>query len=252
MRYRLQIASGTTVYSLQRSTGAVTLSRVAASLPVGAPLGTAGRPISDRRGGARGQARLAVGRPRGLRRAKRGGPAVRVPVRARGAPVRRIRVVLRNRRGKVVAASRRFALKAGRRRVARVRLRVADSSHRAAIECAPPADPTADASPTVAASGSGLADDWRLAISRRDCLRPSRGHWRLAISRRDCPSAPVAATGASAISRHDRGHWRLAISRRDCPPTPVPPLAAPAPPPDVSPRGSAQRRLHCDALKSIW
>lgn len=36
-RYRVQIAAGTTVYGLQRSTGAVTLSSVEAELPVGSP-----------------------------------------------------------------------------------------------------------------------------------------------------------------------------------------------------------------------
>jgi ABC-2 type transport system ATP-binding protein len=123
-RYRIQIAAGTTVYGLQRSAGAVTLSRVDASLPVGAPTGSGGGAQGGP--GARGRARLVVGAPRGMRSARRGARPVRVAVRAREAAVRRIRVVLRNRRGKAVAVSRRFALKAGRRKVARVRLRVAD------------------------------------------------------------------------------------------------------------------------------
>jgi ABC-2 type transport system ATP-binding protein len=127
-RYRVQIAGGTTLYGLQRSAGAVTLSRVAARLPVGAALDAAGQPLPS--GGGRdraaSRARLVVGKPRGLRAAGRGKRPVRVAVRARGATVRRVRVVLRDRRGKVVGASRRFALKAGRRKVARVRLRVAD------------------------------------------------------------------------------------------------------------------------------
>jgi len=134
-RYRVQIAAGTTVYGLQRSTGAATLSRVEAALPVGSPLTAAGDTPrtggGDRRrgAGAHGRAvRLIVGKPRGLRRASRGGRPVRVVVRARGAAIRRIRVVLRTQRGKAVGASRRFALKAGRRKVARVRLRVADLS----------------------------------------------------------------------------------------------------------------------------
>jgi len=133
-RYRVQIAGGTTVYGLQRSLGAVTLSRVEAQLPVGAPIAASGRPAprGDRRGAggdrrsASRPARLVVGKPRGMRRASRGERPVRVPVRARGTAVRRIRVVLRDRRGRAVGKSRRFALRAGRRKVARVRLRVED------------------------------------------------------------------------------------------------------------------------------
>lgn len=136
-RYRVQIAAGTTVYGLQRSSGAVSLSRVDAELPVGLPLtatgGTnGGSGAADDVSGPAGpvadqspQARLIVGRPRGMRRASQGGRPVRVPIRAHGAAVRRVRVVLR-RRGNALGASRRFALKAGERKVARVRLRVED------------------------------------------------------------------------------------------------------------------------------
>ncbi|HEX2071377.1 MAG TPA: CocE/NonD family hydrolase [Thermoleophilaceae bacterium] len=41
-RYRVQVAGGTTVYGLQRSTGLVNLSHVAAELPVGAPVAGSG------------------------------------------------------------------------------------------------------------------------------------------------------------------------------------------------------------------
>jgi ABC-2 type transport system ATP-binding protein len=128
-RYRVQVAAGTTVYGQQRSSGAVTLSRVEAQLPVGVPVtsadGGTGTGAGDRRGAGR-KARLVVGKPRGMRRASKGERPVRVPVRARGSAVRRVRVVLHNRRGKTIGKSRRFALKAGRRKVARVRLRVED------------------------------------------------------------------------------------------------------------------------------
>jgi ABC-2 type transport system ATP-binding protein len=151
-RYRVQIAAGTTVYGLQRSSGAVNLSHVAAELPVGvgqtaagAAQGTpgtsqatsgdaqalAGGPQSPTgattpRGGATAGALLVVGRPRGMSRASHDGRPVRVAVRARGAGVRRVRVVLQGPRGTVVGKSRRFALRAGQRKVARVRLRVED------------------------------------------------------------------------------------------------------------------------------
>jgi ABC-2 type transport system ATP-binding protein len=142
-RYRVQIAAGSTVYGPQRSTGAVDLAHVEAELPVGvAPTtttatsqGAAGgsqtaaggdpAPGSDR-SSTTPTARLIVGKPRGLRRAGRGGRPVRVAVRAEGAAVRRIQVVLRNRAGNTVGKSRRFALTAGQRKVARVRLRVDD------------------------------------------------------------------------------------------------------------------------------
>jgi ABC-2 type transport system ATP-binding protein len=113
-RYRVQVIPGTTVYGLQRSTGAVTLHAVEAALPVRAALGADGRPLR--------KAALVVGRPRGMRLARNGRP-VRVPVRARGAKVKRVRVALRTRRGRAVGRSRRFSLAAGQRKVARVRVR---------------------------------------------------------------------------------------------------------------------------------
>jgi ABC-2 type transport system ATP-binding protein len=113
-RYRVQVAGGTTLYGLQRSAGAVTLSRVEAALPVRAPIA----------GGGASQVApaLIVGKPRGLRRATKKRP-VRVPVRARGASFRRVRVTLRNRRGKVVGKSRYFRIAAGKRKVVRVRVK---------------------------------------------------------------------------------------------------------------------------------
>jgi len=112
-RYRVQVLSGTTVYGLQRSTGAVQLSRVEASLPVRAAVGENGRAVR--------QAKLIVSKPKGLRRARRGRP-VRVIVRARNARVTRVRVVLRKRGGKVVGRSKRFAVGAGKRKIVRVRV----------------------------------------------------------------------------------------------------------------------------------
>jgi ABC-2 type transport system ATP-binding protein len=113
-RYTVQVIAGTTVYGLQRSSGAVSLTRVEASLPVRAPVGADGRAVR--------QARLVASKPKGLAQARRGRP-VRVIVRARNAKVRRVRVVLRRKGGKVVGRSRRFAVGAGQRKVARVRVR---------------------------------------------------------------------------------------------------------------------------------
>jgi ABC-2 type transport system ATP-binding protein len=112
-RYRLQISGGTTVYGLQRSTGVANLTSIKAALPVRVALDAAGATVSS-------NARLVVGKPRGLKRARRGRP-VRVVVKARGANVRRVQVTLR-RRGKLVGKSRRFNLAAGTRKVARVRV----------------------------------------------------------------------------------------------------------------------------------
>jgi hypothetical protein len=108
------VISGTTVYGLQRSSGAVQLSRVEAALPVRVPVGADGK--------AARKARLVTGKPKNLRRARRGRP-VRVVVRARGGKVRKIRVVLHKRGGKVVGRSRRFAVSAGKHKVARVRVK---------------------------------------------------------------------------------------------------------------------------------
>jgi ABC-2 type transport system ATP-binding protein len=113
-RYRVQVIAGTTVYGLQRSSGAVQLSRVEAALPVRVPVGADGK--------AARKARLVASKPKNLRHARRGRP-VRVVVRARGGKVRKIRVVLRKRGGKVVGHSRRFTVGAGKRKVARLRVK---------------------------------------------------------------------------------------------------------------------------------
>lgn len=113
-RYRVQVSGGTTVYGFQRSTGVANLTSIEAALPVRVAVDSAGAPVSS-------SARLIVGKPRGLKRARRGRP-VRVVVKARGANVRRVQVTLR-RGGKVVGKSRRFSLPSGKRKVARVRVR---------------------------------------------------------------------------------------------------------------------------------
>jgi hypothetical protein len=113
-RYRVQVLSGTTVYGLQRSTGAVQLSKVEAALPVRAAVGADGR--------AARPAALIVSKPKGLRRAQRGRP-VRVIVRARNAKLQRVRVVLRKRGGKVTGRSKRFTIGAGKRKVVKVRVK---------------------------------------------------------------------------------------------------------------------------------
>jgi ABC-2 type transport system ATP-binding protein len=113
-RYRVQVSGGTTVYGFQRSTGVANLTSIEAALPVRVAVDATGAPVSS-------SARLIVGKPRGLKRARRGRP-VRVAVRARGANVRRVQVTLRRGR-KVVGKSRRFKLSAGQRKVAQVRVK---------------------------------------------------------------------------------------------------------------------------------
>ena len=81
----------------------------------------AARPRSRTTTVGAGAGRLVLGSVRGLRGTGRGRP-LRVAVRARGARLRRVRVVLRNTRGRVVGRSRRFTLRQGRRRVVRLRV----------------------------------------------------------------------------------------------------------------------------------
>lgn len=123
-RYRVQVAAGTSVYGLQRSTGAASLERVEAALPARAAVAAGRAPAvgTPPRAPRPAAARLALGKPRAMHGARRGRP-VRVAVRARGAGLRRVRVVLRNRRGRMVGRSGRFGLAKGRRKVARVRVR---------------------------------------------------------------------------------------------------------------------------------
>jgi len=107
-RLRLQLAPATTLYAEQRSTGALALSSVDLRLPV-ADLGASRRE------------RLSVGPTRGVRRARKG-RRFGVRVRARGAGLRGVRLVLRNRRGKRVGRSAVVNLRAGKTRKVRVRV----------------------------------------------------------------------------------------------------------------------------------
>ena len=107
-RLRLQLAPATTLYAEQRSTGALALSSVDLRLPV-ADLG------------ASRSERLSVGPTRGVRRARKG-RRFGVRVRARGAGLRGVRLVLRNRRGKRVGRSAVVNLRAGKTRKVRVRV----------------------------------------------------------------------------------------------------------------------------------
>ena len=107
-RLRLQLVPATSLYAEQRSAGALTLSSVDLRLPV-ADLGALRRE------------RLSVGPTRGVRRA-RSGRRFKVRVRARGAGLRGVRLVLRNRRGKRVGRSGVVNLRAGKTRKVRVRV----------------------------------------------------------------------------------------------------------------------------------
>ena len=107
-RLRLQLAPATSLYAEQRSTGALALSSVDIRLPV-----------SDL--GALRRERLSVGPTRGARRARKG-RGFRVRARARGAGLRGVRLVLRNRRGKRVGRSTVVNLRAGKTRKVRVRV----------------------------------------------------------------------------------------------------------------------------------
>lgn len=107
-RLHLQLAPATTLYAEQRSTGTLALSNVDLRLPV-----------TDL--GASRRERLSVGPTRGVRRA-RSGRRFKVRVRARGAGLRGVRLVLRDRRGKRVGRSAVVNLRAGKTRKLRVRV----------------------------------------------------------------------------------------------------------------------------------
>ncbi len=68
---------------------------------------------------AKARPRLLVGATRGMHRARKGHP-FKVKVRAKGGGLRKVRVVLRNARGRKVGQSRLFTLSAGKRRSVRV------------------------------------------------------------------------------------------------------------------------------------
>ena len=76
-------------------------------------------PVADLRASRR--ERLSVGPTRGVRRARKG-RRFKVRVRARGATLRGVRLVLRNRRGKRVGRSAVVSLRAGKTRKVRVRV----------------------------------------------------------------------------------------------------------------------------------
>ena len=111
-RLRLQIAPSTTLYSQQRTTGTMELSKIGLAVPAA---DIAARP----------RLALRIGAAKGLRRARRGRP-FRLRVRAVGATLRQVRIVLRNRRGRRVGRSRLVGLRRGRARgvVIRVSRRV--------------------------------------------------------------------------------------------------------------------------------
>ena len=107
-RLQLQIAPATTLYSTQRTSGVVELEKIALRVP--------STDIREHRA-----ERLRLGRTRGVRRARRG-RAFRVRVRAQGATVTGVEVLLLNRRGARVGASRAFKLRT-RARSPRVKVR---------------------------------------------------------------------------------------------------------------------------------
>lgn len=106
-KLELQLAPATSLYSSQRTTGVLAFERIALRIP-----------SADT--GVRRAERLRIGRPRGVRRARRG-RAFRVRVRAEGATLRGVRVVVMNRKGRRVGRSREFGL---RTRTKSVRVKV--------------------------------------------------------------------------------------------------------------------------------
>ncbi len=106
-RYRLQIASASTLYTAQRSSGLLNLTRVGITLP-----------LVDAK--APPALRLRLGPTKGMRRARRGRP-FRVRVRGFGDTLTGVRVLLRDRLNRRVGASGPFTLK-GRTRKPRIRV----------------------------------------------------------------------------------------------------------------------------------
>jgi len=106
-RYRLQIASASTLYTTQRSSGLLNLSRVSVTLPLvdaKAPPAIA----------------LKVGPTRGMRRARRG-RAFKIRVRGVGDTLTGVQLILRDRLNLRIGASGRFMLK-GKTRKPRIRV----------------------------------------------------------------------------------------------------------------------------------
>jgi ABC-2 type transport system ATP-binding protein len=114
-QYRLQIIDGTNVYGLQRSTGALTMSAIAVSLPVADPrfVVTGARVPSPCAGMSTARTRRTRGRRLALALARLGGRArdyrtrrsTRVLTCASSGRVRSVRLTLRDSRGKVVGRS---------------------------------------------------------------------------------------------------------------------------------------------------
>jgi len=106
-RYRLQIASASSLYTIQRSSGLVNFSRVGITLPL----------VDAKAPPAIG---LRVGPTRGMRKARRG-RAFKVRVRAFGETITGVRVLLRDRLNRQIGSSKPFVLK-GRTRKPKVRV----------------------------------------------------------------------------------------------------------------------------------
>ena len=101
-RYRLQIASASTLYTAQRSSGLVQLTQVGVTLPL---IDAKAPPALT----------LRVGPTRGMRRARRG-RAFRVRVRALGDTLTGVRLIVRDRLNRRVGASAPFTLKGSTRK----------------------------------------------------------------------------------------------------------------------------------------
>jgi ABC-2 type transport system ATP-binding protein len=101
-RYRLQIASASTLYTIQRSSGLVNLSKVGITLPL---IDAKAPPVL----------RLRVGPTRGMRRARRGRP-FKVRVRALDDMLTGVRLIVRDQLNLRVGSSKPFTLKSKTRK----------------------------------------------------------------------------------------------------------------------------------------
>jgi ABC-2 type transport system ATP-binding protein len=125
-QYRLQIIDGTNVYGPQRSSGALTMSAIAVSLPVADPrfVVTGARVPSPCAGMSTGPARRTRGRRLALALARLGGRArdyrtrhsTRVLTCAASGRVRSVRLTLRDAAGRIVGRSLATSVR-GRRRL---------------------------------------------------------------------------------------------------------------------------------------
>ncbi len=101
-RYRLQIASASTLYTPQRSSGVVNLARVGITLPL---VDAKAPPVLG----------LRVGPTRGMRRARRGRP-FKVRVRGVGGTLTGVRLIVRDQLNLRVGSSKPFALRSKTRK----------------------------------------------------------------------------------------------------------------------------------------